>query len=446
VSASLVTRATPRLDAGQQGSASCEQARYAILWSSCAESQVGFLRHFRPAQSKPPRTADGYSDKLTTPSSVVPESVSVKILHIADVHLDRPFVGLSIDTARERRRDLRDAFDRCLRLAQSHSVDAVTIGGDLWEDEHVTPDTCRWVADRLGRVCLPVVMVAGNHDPLRRGGPYHRVQWPENVHLLSAADRLQSHDVGSVSVWGMSWGASPLTSDALSHFTAPSEGTHLLLLHGTVSSAAFQDDAHCRFSADSVRRAGFALCLAGHLHAGGLRDSIVLYPGSPEPLAWDETGKHAAAIVELDDEAAPQIQLIDINQRRYAEIPVDCAGATSSADVEQALIQAISTIDGSHEGLCLRALLRGRIEPDCRIDIAALCDGERGLAQLELRDETQPAFDIEMLAGQATAIGAFVTSLQQQIKDSEQDQQRCLQLALDLGLRAMHGDDLANAS
>jgi DNA repair protein SbcD/Mre11 len=289
-------------------------------------------------------------------------------------------------------------------------------------------------------------MVAGNHDPLRRGGPYERVQWPENVHLLPAERGLQKQEVGPVSIWGMSWGASPLTSDALSQFTAPSEGTHLLLLHGTVSSAAFQDDAHCRFSADSVRDAGFALCLAGHLHAGGLRDSIVLYPGSPEPLAWDEAGQHAAAIIELDDGAAPQIQLIDVNERRYVEIRVDCAGATSSADIEQALTQAIATFAGSREGLCLRAVLHGRVEPDCRIDTAALRDPDRGLTQLELRDETQTAFDIEMLAEQPTAIGAFVTSLQKQIQDSEDAQQPRLQLALDLGLRAMHGDDLTNAS
>jgi DNA repair exonuclease SbcCD nuclease subunit len=244
----------------------------------------------------------------------------------------------------------------------------------------------------------------------------------------------------------MSWGTSPLTSDALSQFTTPSEGTHLLLLHGTVSSAAFQDDAHCRFSADLVHNAGFALCLAGHLHAGGLRDSIVLYPGSPEPLAWDEAGPHAAAIVDLKDGAAPQIQLIGVNERRYAEIRVDCTGAISSADVEQALTQAISTVAGPYEGLCLRVVLHGRVESDCHIDTVALMGSGRGLTQLELRDETQTAFDIEMLAGQPTAIGAFVTSLRKQIQGSEQDQQPRLQLALDLGLRAMHGDDLTNAS
>lgn len=376
----------------------------------------------------------------------MPLNVPVKILHIADVHLDRPFVGMSVDTALERRRELRDAFDRCLALALEHHVDAVTIAGDLWEDEHVTPDTCRWIADRLAHLGLPVVLVAGNHDPLRRGGPYQRVDWPENVRLLPAGRGLQKHVVGALNIWGMSWGESPLTSEVLDGFTAPGDGIHVLLLHGTVASAAYQDDAHCRFTADAVRTAGFVLCLAGHLHAGGLRDSIVLYPGSPEPLAWDETGQHAAALIELDEGAPPEIQLIDVSHRRYAEITVDCDGASSSADVERALTQAISTLAGGREGLCLRAVLRGRVEPDCRIDLAALCEPERGLAQLELRDETQAAFDIEMLAGQPTALGAFVTDLRKQIEESDDDQQPRLELALDLGLRAMHGDDLANAS
>ena len=59
---------------------------------------------------------------------------------------------------------------------------------------------------------------------------------------------------------------------------------NVLLLHGTVASAAFEDNSHCRFTAAAVRSCGFALCLAGHLHAGGVRNELVVYPGSPEPL------------------------------------------------------------------------------------------------------------------------------------------------------------------
>jgi len=375
-------------------------------------------------------------------------NVPVKILHIADVHLDRPFVGLSVEAARARRRELREALDRCLGLAADRGVDVVTIGGDLWEDEHVTPDTCRWVADRLGSVGLPVVLVAGNHDPLRPGGPYQRVEWPDNVHVLPAEAGLQTHQVGALSIWGMSWGATPLTAEALDAFSAPDNGVHVLLLHGTVASAAFEDTAHCRFSAAAVRNGGFDLCLAGHLHAGGVRDGVVVYPGSPEPLAWDETGRHTAAIVELAAGAPPHVELIDVNHRRYAEAVVDCDGASSSADIERALHDAIqqAAADGGHGGLCLRAVLRGRIQPNCRVDVEGLAAAGKDLALLDLQDETQPAFDLDVLAAQPTALGAFVRDLHDRIDGCDNLERRRLELALDLGLRAMHGDDLADAS
>jgi len=376
-------------------------------------------------------------------------SAPAKILHVADVHLDRPFVGLPLQDARARRRELRDALDRCLDLAVERRVDVVTIGGDLWEDEHVTPDTCRWVADRLGRVDLPVVLVAGNHDPLRPGGPYERVAWPANVWVLPAEVGLQRHEVGSLNIWGMSWGTVPLTAAALDAFTAPDDGAaHVLLLHGTEASAAFDDTAHCRFTASAVRDAGFDLCLAGHLHAAGVREDVVVYPGSPEPLAWDETGRHAVALVELATGASPRVELIDMNRRRYAQAVVDCSGASSSADLERALSDAIeqAAADGGGDGLCLRAVLRGRVEPGCRVDLAGLSTAGADLILLDLRDETEQAFDLELLASQPTALGAFVCDLRERIDGCEEPELSRLELALDLGLRAMHGDDLAHAS
>ena len=44
----------------------------------------------------------------------------MRILHFADVHLDRPFVGLSPEAGDHRRRELFGAFRRCLTLAQEH--------------------------------------------------------------------------------------------------------------------------------------------------------------------------------------------------------------------------------------------------------------------------------------------------------------------------------------
>ena len=65
----------------------------------------------------------------------------MRIAHLADVHLDRPFVALPAAAAETRRDELFDAFGRCLTLARERGADLITIGGDLWEEEHVRADT-----------------------------------------------------------------------------------------------------------------------------------------------------------------------------------------------------------------------------------------------------------------------------------------------------------------
>ena len=128
----------------------------------------------------------------------------MRILHLADVHLDRPFVGLPHAAAEARRQELKDALSRSLDAAREHEVDLVTIGGDLWEDENVTPDTRASVAHLLGGVDVPVAIVCGNHDPYLPGGNYVRTSWPENVHLFTQSTPTEL-PLEEISIWGVSW-------------------------------------------------------------------------------------------------------------------------------------------------------------------------------------------------------------------------------------------------
>src|SRR2546421_13117680 len=110
----------------------------------------------------------------------------MRICHIADVHLDRPFVGMSQAAAEERRRELWDAFRRCLSAAKESGAELLTIGGDLWEEEHVQPDTRNSVAHELAKLDMDVLIACGNHDPRAPGGNYDRATWPPNVHIFGS--------------------------------------------------------------------------------------------------------------------------------------------------------------------------------------------------------------------------------------------------------------------
>src|SRR6266481_1658324 len=128
----------------------------------------------------------------------------MRILHLADVHLDRPFVGLRMEARERRRSQLHDTFRRCLTLADARCADLITIGGDLWEHEHLGPNTLNSVVYELGEAGRPVLIICGNHDPLVPGSGYLLADWPENVHIVRTSEP-ELHEFGDVAIWGVSW-------------------------------------------------------------------------------------------------------------------------------------------------------------------------------------------------------------------------------------------------
>ena len=61
----------------------------------------------------------------------------MKILHIADVHLEHPFSGESPHIATVRRKESLEAFERAVNLAMLEEVDLVLIAGDFFDRKNI---------------------------------------------------------------------------------------------------------------------------------------------------------------------------------------------------------------------------------------------------------------------------------------------------------------------
>ena len=380
--------------------------------------------------------------------------MAVRILHIADVHLDRPFVGVAAERRRQLRRRLLDTFARALEVAVERRCDLVTVGGDLWEEENVTRSTRREVAALLARAGLPVAIVAGNHDPIVPGGNWQRTELPANVHLFGAGElECWRPLAGSAAptIWGISWGGGQLSADFLARpLEQRGAGTALLLLHGTAGDVAAGDlgDRHCPFEPDAVRRAGFELCLCGHIHKPQVVESggrpAVVYPGSPFPLAFDEAHDHGALLVTIDGPGV-EIERVPLGAPPCMRVVVDCAGAESALALrerfEAALAEAGVKADGV-EGGFLTVELVGAVAPTLGHDL------DEVLAPLAVRfdalrvvDHTRRAYDLDAIARLPTARGRFVRALRERIAHSAGRERKVAELALEAGLRALDGDE-----
>ena len=363
----------------------------------------------------------------------------MRILHIADVHLDRPFVGLAREAARQRRVDLADAFRRCLAGVREHEADALTIGGDLWEDENVTPDTRASVAHELGQLDVPVFVIAGNHDPYLRGGNYQRTDWPENVTVVDTPTPTEFRLDSGVSVWAASWTDRALNADFLRSFPKPDGGrTHLLLIHGTATNERFAlTSTHCPFDPIDARNAGFDLVLCGHIHAASCKNDVV-YPGSPEPLSHSEVGRHCYALVTVT-EAGVTTELVDVNRRRYLSVTVDCSDAASSAEIETRIRESLPVARDADAIVTVR--LHGETAPDCAVERDLLTGRlAQDFAAAIVEDDTEPCVDYSDLARRHTADGLFVADLVERIDQAGDERERqVLEMALRAGVRAMGG-------
>jgi DNA repair exonuclease SbcCD nuclease subunit len=359
--------------------------------------------------------------------------VALRLLHFADLHLDRSFASERLYGvgAQRRRGDLRAALQRIVERARQAQVDVITCAGDLFEQDHVTRDTAAFLIQTLGGAGLPVLIAPGNADPAVPSSPYRYLRWPENV-TIAAHDDLRPYRYGDVQVWAAGFMRSDVAEAPLRDFAKPDEGTNLLLLHASDMSQVPEGVTPYKpILPSQVEQAGFRHALLGHYHQASTTGPMT-YPGSPEPLGWGETGRHCTALVTVDD-GVIHVLLEDVNQRQFAQETIDITGMTSPEHVRDALL---AIREGKHlDGAVIRATLIGERTRALTIDPQALStECSDGFAYLEFRDQSRVSHDLEAATQEFTSRGEMVRKLVDHKQGSRQEEQtvgRALQLALD---------------
>ena len=90
----------------------------------------------------------------------------MKLIHCADLHLDSPMeANFSAEKAKERKAEILATFSKMVRLAAEGGVAAILIAGDLFDSDHITKRTERYVLDLMASYPeLAFFYLAGNQD------------------------------------------------------------------------------------------------------------------------------------------------------------------------------------------------------------------------------------------------------------------------------------------
>jgi DNA repair protein SbcD/Mre11 len=381
--------------------------------------------------------------------------MTYKILHLSDLHLDHPFCDArnASGTTNARRDGLRQCLLRAIELARAHEADAMTLGGDLFDTAFVSPETAQFLRQQFSAASPMRVFIApGDLDPHTGESLYTYIDWSSNVHIFHEPRLTPVALRDDLMLWGIGCETGTFSHSGLPDFRVPEvraglEIAHVLLLHGLLHEPTVPENKRSgvTFSIEEIRRAGFQLALLGGNHSQSLltaESPLICYPGSPEPLAFDEEGAHSVVLAEWDDKAW-HLTPFDISQWQSRTWRLDMADYTSQQ-------QLIAAIRGLHAGadaarpLVARVLLSGQPAPGLTYDpddIAAALLGE--IPGLQVEDQTTVALDLDPLKTELTIRGSFVRLALHQLEaaqhSGDQSARTLADHALRHGLRALEG-------
>ncbi len=250
---------------------------------------------------------------------------SLRLIHIADAHLDTPFYGREESLRRRLREACREAFKNAVDEAIDRDVHAVLIAGDLFDNDRLSFATEQFILvemERMKEAGIRVLYATGNHDPGRANYRAHDLAWPENVHLFRSAnpETVPLHDSGGQKI-GYVTGAGHNSAKEGSNLAAlyePSsdELPHIGLLHAQVLSAAGAE-AHERYApctvSDLVGKQ-YNYWALGHIHIRQrVGDDVPgWYAGNIQGRNPGETGPKGVLYVEIDRVSAPEPEFIPV--------------------------------------------------------------------------------------------------------------------------------------
>lgn len=234
----------------------------------------------------------------------------MKVLHTADLHLDRSFEGLKnspkkiVEKLQQANREVVTAI---VDIALENQVDAVIFAGDTFHQSRTSIRTQAYFIDemkRLDQAKIPVIMTFGNHDYFV--AERYWFDFPKNMFLFEK-EHVETHyfmtkNQEKVAVTGFSYEHPWINDDKLASFPTKDLATdlHIGIYHGDTTNNGQQN--YAPFSFSEMKNKGYDYWALGHIHQPQVMSAnpLIVYPGTPQGHTKKERTVQGVAIVSIE--------------------------------------------------------------------------------------------------------------------------------------------------
>lgn len=248
----------------------------------------------------------------------------MKGLHVADLHLDRPFEGIFYTHPRLEEA-MQQNMDILLRnienLAFEEDVDVVLISGDTFHQPQVSRSIKeRWFRhlERLLDHQIQPVVIFGNHDyyqsAVYRNLPAGVIHWSDET-VTTQYYQTKRHE--KVALSGFSYTHSHIQQSKVNEFPPKDEQAdyHIGLYHGQLSGE------YAPFRLEEMKSKGYDYWALGHIHQYESLTDRIYYPGTPQGKMRKDFNQGNVILFTLYPEEC-YVTPVDIAPIHYEKLPL----------------------------------------------------------------------------------------------------------------------------
>ena len=288
-------------------------------------------------------------------------------IHIADIHLGRPFSDLSEVSNSDELASIcmnavEKAFNNAVDIAVEKNVDFVLISGDTFdskEQDFKSKLILKKALNKLDENNIKVFLVCGNHDPVNS---YNKsiYDYGENSNIkiiglnseISGNFYFQNKEGNNEAVVHcFSYKDRECIENPINYFNPLSEEEKSLfnigLLHTELNPDKNNTYAPC--SKAELLGLNYDYWALGHIHIPSEIENNIIYPGTIQGRNSKEVDEHGIRYVRVQNKCIVENKFIPLDVIRYKSFDINLSDCDNEIKAIDLILNALSSYDDTNK-------------------------------------------------------------------------------------------------
>lgn len=284
-------------------------------------------------------------------------------LHIADIHLGRPFSDLSVYSYDEKYKSILDravekTFNNIIDFALNNKVDFVLIAGDTFDSEKQDFSSqliLKKGLKKLEEAEIKAFLICGNHDYVNS---YNKNTFNYGENSLIKIIGINTPNYAEIEIenkrhekiavlHALSYTTDKMNENPIKYFSKCDNLNklmfHIGLLHSDITAEKDSPYAPCSYG--ELENMGYDYWALGHIHKPEpqINDKIQ-YSGTVQGRNIKETGAHGIRYIKVENNIIAKNEFIKLDTVRYEEVFADISSANDLTEAYDIISDCLGNI------------------------------------------------------------------------------------------------------